>query len=649
MYQALYRKWRPRTFDDVTGQKHITTTLKRQVESGRLSHAYLFVGTRGTGKTSCAKILARAVNCETPAGGNPCNACPSCLGILDGSILDVLELDAASNNGVDNVRALRDEAVYSPVDVKKRVYIVDEVHMLSTSAFNALLKILEEPPAHLMFILATTEIHKVPATIVSRCQRFTFKRLAREDIAAHLLDIARREGLPLTEDAAVLLSRLGDGSMRDALSLLDQCTGHEQIDTEAVLSSLGLAGTEDITALFQAVLAGDVAKSLEILNGLYTNGKIISSLLEELSALVRDTLLIILMPQGASGLLSGAYDGAVLKHFAGKVSPQRLQLMLETLRDANRAIALGSNARVSAELCLMRLARPELLTGDVSALTARIAELEKRLEGAAVHRTASPQKKASPAREGSGALDTAPARAKTARSKKAPIPIEKDDVPPFDMGDAPPARDDAPPFDMDEIPPFDLDDAPPIDTGNAPPFDVDDTPPFKPDDMPPAADDMPPAADDVPPAADDVPPFDVDDAPPFDGIAAPTPAAKDGTPAPSKAPDAAPAKPAQGGNATWEAVLRLAEAEIDIPSFVLISDSAHVTASFEGSTLCLNANNPFAEQLLNQSEIRQTLSRAAEKVTGHGVTLRVTSGQPKQAPDEDKLDRLSRFSIFTFE
>ena len=200
MYQALYRKWRPRTFDDVVGQTHITDTLKRQVATGRLSHAYLFTGTRGTGKTTCAKILARAVNCEHPVDGNPCNTCDSCRGIENGSILDVLELDAASNNGVDQVRALRDEAVYTPAAVRKRVYIVDEVHMLSTAAFNALLKILEEPPAHLMFILATTELHKVPATIKSRCQQFSFQRILPGDIAQRLLYVAEREGFAKTAE-----------------------------------------------------------------------------------------------------------------------------------------------------------------------------------------------------------------------------------------------------------------------------------------------------------------------------------------------------------------------------------------------------------------------------------------------------------------
>ena len=234
MYQALYRKWRPRTFDDVVGQKHITDTLKNQVQTGRLSHAYLFIGTRGTGKTTCAKILARAVNCEHPVNGNPCNCCPSCLGIESGAILDVVELDAASNNGVDNVRELREEAVFSPAAVKKRVYIIDEVHMLSVSAFNALLKILEEPPEHLMFILATTELNKVPATIISRCQRHSFRRIDTSTTAKRLYEIAQRENFQLEPDAAELLGRLADGSMRDGLSLLDQCSGNQHIDVDTV-------------------------------------------------------------------------------------------------------------------------------------------------------------------------------------------------------------------------------------------------------------------------------------------------------------------------------------------------------------------------------------------------------------------------------
>ena len=282
MYQALYRKWRPRTFDDVVGQDHITETLKRQVATGRLSHAYLFTGTRGTGKTTCAKILARAVNCENPVDGNPCNCCPACMGIESGAILDVLELDAASNNGVDQIRALRDEAIYTPAAVRKRVYIVDEVHMLSTPAFNALLKILEEPPAHLMFILATTELHKVPATIKSRCQQFAFKRISPRAIAGHLGHVAEQEGISITAPAADLLARLADG-----LSLLYQCRGAEGVVTEeVVLDVLGLAGSRRTAKILDCVGREDTAGALKELDGLYRDGKDMGAFLGELSTLV---------------------------------------------------------------------------------------------------------------------------------------------------------------------------------------------------------------------------------------------------------------------------------------------------------------------------------------------------------------------------
>ena len=239
MYQALYRKWRPKVFSEVVGQEHITDTLRRQVAEGHTAHAYLFTGTRGTGKTTCARILAKAVNCLSPVDGEPCGRCEACRAVDAGTTLDITELDAASNNGVDQVRALREEAVYTPAVLKKRVYIIDEVHMLSTPAFNALLKILEEPPEHLMFILATTELHKVPATILSRCQRFSFKRITPQDIAARLLYVAGQEQIDLTADGAELLSRLADGALRDGLSLLDQCAAvGGTVDSRAVLEAI---------------------------------------------------------------------------------------------------------------------------------------------------------------------------------------------------------------------------------------------------------------------------------------------------------------------------------------------------------------------------------------------------------------------------
>ena len=377
MYQALYRKWRPKAFADVIGQEHITETLRRQVAEGRTSHAYLFTGTRGTGKTTCAKILAKAVNCESPVDGDPCGKCPSCLGIDSGSFLDVLELDAASNNGVDQVRALRDEAVYSPANVKKRVYIVDEVHMLSTAAFNALLKILEEPPAHLIFILATTELHKVPATILSRCQRFAFKRIQPQDIAARLLHVAGQEGMELRPEAAELLSRLADGALRDALSLLDQCgAAAGVIDSPRVLEVLGLAGNVQTGELMDRLLRRDVQGALLQLDRLYSGGKDVGALLGELSTLTRDLLIRMTAPQGGAALLSGGYDTALMDSLSQGVSPTRLIFMASQLQSASAALPLSPNRRTDAELCLMRLC-DESLCGDVTALAARLARLEE--------------------------------------------------------------------------------------------------------------------------------------------------------------------------------------------------------------------------------------------------------------------------------
>ena len=380
MYQALYRKWRPKTFSDVIGQSHITQTLKKQVAEGRTSHAYLFTGTRGTGKTTCAKILAKAVNCEHPVDGDPCCQCPSCVGIENGSFLDVLELDAASNNGVDQVRALRDEAIYSPANVKKRVYIVDEVHMLSTPAFNALLKILEEPPEHLMFILATTELHKVPATILSRCQRFSFKRITPQDIAARLLYVAGQEGIGLTEDGAELLSRLADGALRDGLSLLDQCAAvGGTVDSRAVLEALGLAGNLQTAKLMEQVLARNAQGALIQLDQLYQGGKDVGAVLGELSTLVRDLLLRKTAPEGGAALLSGGYDAATLDRLGKNVSATRLIYLATTLQKATADLYYSSNRRTDAELCLLRLC-DESLSGDLTALETRVERLEEGVQ-----------------------------------------------------------------------------------------------------------------------------------------------------------------------------------------------------------------------------------------------------------------------------
>ena len=365
MYQALYRKYRPRFFSDVTGQEHITETLRRQILNDRLSHAYLFVGTRGTGKTTCAKILSRAVNCMNPMDGEPCNKCMFCLGIEDGSILDVLELDAASNNSVDNVRALRDEAIYSPATVNMRVYIIDEVHMLSIPAFNALLKILEEPPEHILFILATTELHKVPATIQSRCQKFSFKRLSQTALAARLMYISNSEGFTLTDDAAARLAALADGSMRDAISLLDQCVSDDIVDLARVQDTLGLVGNQDILKLARMVADHDVQGALLVLDGLYNDGRDMTALLNEMTALIRDLLVFKISPD--SSLLSAGIDKNALSILSKKFSPERLFFCLDLLKNILSALSRSGSSKLAVEMCLIRMCEDNALSSAVNA------------------------------------------------------------------------------------------------------------------------------------------------------------------------------------------------------------------------------------------------------------------------------------------
>ena len=439
MYQALYRKWRPKTFSDVVGQEHVTETLQRQVAEGRLSHAYLFTGTRGTGKTTCAKILAKAVNCEHPENGNPCNKCQSCLGIESGGFLDVMELDAASNNGVDHVRALRDEAIYSPAQVKKRVYIIDEVHMLSIAAFNALLKILEEPPEHLMFILATTELHKVPATILSRCQRFAFRRILPREIVGRLNYIAEQEGIDLRPDGAELLAHIADGALRDALSLLDQCAAAGgTIDSAAVLDALGLAGNLQTAQLMDCVLRRDTKAALLLLHRLYGSGKDVGAVLGELSALARDLLISKTAPEGGAALLTGGYDGQTMDSLLRQADSARLIAICTTLQRAAADMNVSVNRRTDAELCLLKLC-DETLSGDLSAINARLARLEQQMSTGVRYAAA----------ESTAQVVPAPAE-KPAPAKTAAKPTAVED-------EAPPPWEDSVPAPADES----FDDAPP--------------------------------------------------------------------------------------------------------------------------------------------------------------------------------------------
>ena len=423
-YQALYRKYRPQTFDDVSGQMAVTQTLKTQLQSGRMSHAYLFTGSRGTGKTSCAKILAKAVNCQNPQDGNPCNVCPACRSIDSGSCMDVLEIDAASNNGVDNVRDLRDDAIYTPSQVKMRVYIIDEVHMLSISAFNALLKIIEEPPEHLLFILATTELHKVPATILSRCQRFSFRRISQEDIAARLQYVAYQENIDLDDSAARVLARLADGGMRDGLSLLDQCASATtgELTAERVYACLGIAGEQKCGELMGYIAAHDTRRALELFNRLYSEGKDLSAMLDELACLARDLLVMKTAAGSAITMLSGVASDREVLELTKQLSSGELLRMMELLQTTIAGFTRSASRRMDAELCILQLCQPELDL-DLNALNARLTRIEDQLRTGDF---VAPQ---------------------PAKSKQAPVPedVDDDERPPLpDDSDAPPVQEDAP-------------------------------------------------------------------------------------------------------------------------------------------------------------------------------------------------------------
>ncbi len=585
MYQALYRKWRPRTFDDVVGQSHITDTLKRQVSEGRLSHAYLFTGTRGTGKTTCAKILARAVNCEHPVDGSPCNECDACLGIESGAVMDVLELDAASNNGVDQVRALRDEAVYSPAAVRKRVYIVDEVHMLSTPAFNALLKILEEPPEHLMFILATTELHKVPATIKSRCQQFAFKRISPLDIAQRLKFVAGEEGIPLTNQGAELLARLADGGLRDALSLLDQCAvgaGTESLGEQEILDALGLAGNVETAQLMGEIARRNAGAALERLNRLYAAGKDVGSLLNELSALTRDLLIRKTAPQGGTGLLTGGYDEGTLRGLAEQLTAPRLAQLLGRLQAVIADLGRSANRRVDAELCLLRLC-DETLDDSSAGLSARISRLEERMEKGDFVPPATGQAGGGPQRR---------------EAEPTPVRTAAPDVPKSSAPAAvsPPSDEEAPPWDME--------------------------PPPLPDEPEPSA----PGAAPAEPVETERPVMD-----------------------PAAAPTVEPAASVQKEGAElgdfWPGFVAELKGKVPMGEYSFLSNKAMVRGTVDGPLLTLWVQNDFIKGMISKPGILAAVTEASRTLPGgpYRTVVDIGAPPPPKAPaagDHDKLDDL---------
>lgn len=376
-YQALYRKWRPMRFRDVVGQNHVSDTLRTAVSTGRIAHAYLFCGTRGTGKTSTAKIFSRAVNCENPQDGEPCNQCPSCLGILNGSIPDVYEMDAASNRGVDNIREICDEVAYIPIGCKKKIYIIDEVHMLTEEAFNALLKTIEEPPPHAIFILATTEPHRIPKTVLSRCQRFDFRRIGVDDIAARLRFISENENINITADGAELVAELGDGSMRDAVSLLDRCSafGDEELTAARISDIVGIVNSDKIFGIAESIAENNASNALSVAAEIMREGKEPQNLIESLSEHFRALLLSKATENPAEFIEKSEVAAARFSEQAKKFKTDRLLFSIKTLGEYLAQAKWMSNPKVAVEMALVKLASP-VYASDIDALLARIESLE---------------------------------------------------------------------------------------------------------------------------------------------------------------------------------------------------------------------------------------------------------------------------------
>ena len=381
MHQALYRKWRPQTFDDVFGQDHITRVLKYEAEHGLFSHAYLFCGSRGTGKTTCAKILAKVVNCEHPVNGSPCGVCDSCKLIETSTVTDILEMDAASNNSVDNIRDIRDEVVYTPSALKYRVYIVDEVHMLSGSAFNALLKTLEEPPAHVIFILATIELHKLPSTIISRCQRFDFRRIAIPELMRRIMQIAEAEGIELERDAAFLIAKMAQGGMRDSISLLELCAGsHERITVDLVNETVGSTGRSSMLRVVRAIAEQDCETILREIDQVVRSSRDIRVFWQDLISLYRDILVIRTSAKASEYLDLTESETEELRAVAALFTKETLLYHSKLLEDGLAAMQKSADIRrITAEFTLLRMSEPSLSVSSESLLS-RISELERTIE-----------------------------------------------------------------------------------------------------------------------------------------------------------------------------------------------------------------------------------------------------------------------------
>lgn len=381
-YQALYRKFRPQEFSDVKGQDHIVTTLKNQIKADRIGHAYLFCGTRGTGKTTIAKIFAKAVNCEHPVDGSPCGECPACRAIAAGNSMNVIEIDAASNNGVDNIRQIREEVEYRPTEGKYKVYIIDEVHMLSIGAFNALLKTLEEPPSYVIFILATTEAHKIPITILSRCQRYDFRRISIDTIASRLSELMEAEGVPVEEKAIRYVAKSGDGSMRDALSLLDQCIAFylgQELTYDKVLETLGAVDTEVFSRLLRLILKKNIAGAIGAVEDMVIEGRDLGQFVNDFTWYLRNLMLVQSSDDMEDVLDISTENLALLKEEAEMVDAEILMRYIRIFSELGSQIKYASQKRILVEIAIIKLCKPEM-EKDYTSLVDRIDSLEKKLE-----------------------------------------------------------------------------------------------------------------------------------------------------------------------------------------------------------------------------------------------------------------------------
>ena len=642
MYLALYRKYRSATFDEVISQEHITTTLKNQIKTGTPAHAYLFTGSRGTGKTTCAKLMAKAVNCLSPVDGNPCGECECCKAIADGCP-DIIEMDAASNNGVDDVRALRDEVMYAPTVCKYKVYIIDEVHMLSSQAFNALLKTIEEPPAHVIFILATTEVHKVPATIVSRCQQFRFSRIDIEASTARLCEIADKEGAKITEDAARLISRLSDGGMRDAVSLLDQCMSvSREIDEETVRTTAGIAGTEHLFALADCIQAHNTAQALKILDELHNESKDLMLLLDELTTHFRNLCMLSATNMDFSLIPAGSGSRNDLAQQTEKFTLGEIMRCLDILQDCIAKTPKTAKRKTVAEMCLIRLCIPRL-DSDTTALSLRLEKLEKKLDELDTDkiviqpRSTAPQPKSMAASDNAEQAVTKKAVAKTNIAQD--IPQEE---PPFDLdepaiAEAPQDNDGKPDWLFEgtgnadtEQPPFDIDEPAAVEapqdnggkpdwlfegTGNAdteqPPFDIDE----------PAIAEAP--KDNA--EAQEVPPFDLDDPP--EPVRSEPPVIHNDTP-PVKAQQTEAVDP------------QVAEITDGLP-YILQAVLKQVKVTLTGTELVISNYQKFQYDFLTTGDSKERLEAQAQQVLGRKVVM--TFDGADKPTEEEKHDPVSDF------